>query len=219
MRDIVVGEVQGDRPIRLLDVGCGTGSLVFRLADALPHASLVGLDVSSANIRAAKEQQAERPAAARVQFVAADYLDYVDEPFDAIVTDGVLHLIDRDTTTLVRKLAADLHAGGVLVCNMPFDCLYNNVFAVVRRLLRSIRTPWLDRAILQVGRVLHGREMDDAGLRERVGYMYVPPSRVMNDELAARFAAAGLQRTTDYPMESTSLSQLRHRVFVFVRRG
>jgi hypothetical protein len=102
---------------------------------------------------------------------------------------------------------------------MPFDCLYNNVFAVVRRLLRSIRTPWLDRAILQVGRVLHGREMDDAGLRERVGYMYVPPSRVMNDELAARFAAAGLQRTTDYPMESTSLSQLRHRVFVFVRRG
>ena len=38
-----------DKGVRVLDVGCGTGSLLFRLADALPAASLVGIDVSPAN--------------------------------------------------------------------------------------------------------------------------------------------------------------------------
>jgi hypothetical protein len=47
--------------------------------------------------------------------------------------------------------------------------------------------------------------------------MYLAPQRVMNDELMACFAGAGLRRAAEYPMASTSLSQLRHRVTVFVR--
>ena len=39
--------------------------------------------------------------------------------------------------------------------------------------------------------------MDDAGLRERVVYMYLAPERVMNSELMARFADAGLHRVAD----------------------
>ena len=58
---------------------------------------------------------------------------------------------------------------------MPFECVYNRAFAVLRRALRTVRSPWLDRAILQTGRVLHGRDMDDDGLLERVDYMYIPP--------------------------------------------
>jgi 2-polyprenyl-3-methyl-5-hydroxy-6-metoxy-1,4-benzoquinol methylase len=217
MRDIVLANVPRNKAIRVLDVGCGTGSLLFRLADALPAAVLVGIDVSPANIRAAKREQADIAAAVRARFEVADYLEYRAEPFEVVVSDGVLHLIPGDTTALVQKLASDLRPGGVLVCNMPFDCWYNRAFAVVRRLLRALRSPWLDRLILQVGRLLHGREMDDDGLRERVGYMYVPPERMMSDRLAACFAAAGLRRTTEYTMRSTSLSQLRHRVTIFVR--
>src|SRR6185295_5598488 len=112
MRDIVLGHVPRDRAIRLLDIGCGTGSLLYRLADPLPSAVLVGIDISPANIRAAKEQQAARAPAARLEFEAADYLAYRAEPFDAIVADGVLHLVPGDTTALVRKLAGDLREGG-----------------------------------------------------------------------------------------------------------
>jgi hypothetical protein len=39
----------------------------------------------------------------------------------------------------------------------------------------------------------------------------------MDDRLMACFAAAGLHRAAEYPMASTSPSQLRHRVTVFVR--
>jgi len=217
MRDIVLAQVAVDRAIRVLDIGCGTGSLLFRLAEALPQATLVGIDISSANIRAAQRQQADRPSAARVQFETADYLRFQAEPFDAIVADGVLHLVPCDTQALVRKLAADLRPGGLLVCSMPFQCAYNTSFAVVRRTLRTIRSPWLDRAILRAGRLLHGHEMNDDGLRERVDYMYIPPERMMGEPLARDFAAAGLRRTAEYPMKSTSPSQLKHRVTIFER--
>jgi len=219
MRDIIVAHVPGDRPLRLLDLGCGTGSLVFRLADALPHASLVGIDLSRANVDAARREQARHASSARLAFEVADYLHYAAPPFDAIVADGVLHLVPGETRALARKLAADLRPGGVLVCSMAHECAYNAAFAIVRRALRRVRTPWLDRAILQAGRVLHGREMRDEELRERVGYMYLPPTRLMGRRLLREFEAAGLSLAAEYPMKSTSLSQLRHRVTVFTRIG
>jgi trans-aconitate methyltransferase len=217
MREIVLGHVPRDRAIRVLDIGCGTGSLLFRLADLLPSAALVGIDISPANIQAANEHRAARATAARLQFEAADYLEYRAEPFDAIVTDGVLHLTPGDTTALVRKLAGDLREGGVLVCSMPFECAYNTMFAVVRRVLRAVRFPWLDRRILQIARLVHSRDMDDDSLRERVDYMYIPPERMMGEQLARSFASAGLHRATEYPMNSTSPSQLKHGVTIFVR--
>jgi trans-aconitate methyltransferase len=217
MRDIVVAQVPSDRAIRLLDFGAGTGSLVFRLADALPFAELIGIDVSEANVRAAVAQQAARSDTARVHFEAANYFEFPAQPFDVIVSDGVLHLIPGDTATLIAKLAHDLRPGGLVICSMPYDCLYNRLMTILRRVLRTVRSPWLDALILRVARALHGREMDDAGLEERVIYMYLVPERVMNDRLMACFARAGLQRAAEYPMATTSPSQLRHRVTVFVR--
>jgi SAM-dependent methyltransferase len=220
MRDIVLAHAPRDRRITLLDVGCGTGSLLFRLADALPAAELTGLDVSPANIKAAEAQRAGHPAAARLRFEAADYLEYVaPAPFDAIVTDGVLHLIPGDTTSLLRKLANDVAPGGVLVCGMPYECAYNRAFSVVRRGLRVARSPWLDEMILRVGRLLHGSEMTDAGLRERIPYMYIPPARMVNPAFTASAASTDLALVARYRMPSASLSQLRHCVIVFERAG
>jgi len=217
MRDIVVAHVPADRAIRLLDLGAGTGSLVFRLASALPAAEVLGIDVSAANIRAALAQRDSGSDAARIRFETVDYLAFAADPFDAIVTDGVLHLIPGDTATLVRKLAKDVRRGGLVICCMPFDCTYNRLMTMLRRVLAAVRSAWLDGLILRVARLLHGAEMDDASLRERVIYMYLAPQRVMNEELLACFAEAGLDRVAGYPMASTSLSQLRHSVTVFAR--
>ena len=218
MRDIVLAHVPIDRPIRLLDIGCGTGSLLFRLAEALPRAALVGIDLSAANVEAAMREQPARAPSAPLRFAVADYLQYPAEPpFDAIVADGVLHLIGGDTNVLVRKLARDLGPGGVLVCSMPFECAYNAAFTLLRRLLRPFRSALVDRAILQAGRMLHGSQMPDDLLRERVAYMYLPPTRMMGERLARAFGAAGLSETAEYPMASTSPSQLKHRATVFVR--
>lgn len=202
--------------LRILDLGCGTGSLVLELAGALESASVTGIDVSAANIRAARSRHEALRQSERIAFEEVDYFRYEAPPFDVIVSDGVLHLLPGSTEALVAKLSRDLRPGGVLVCAMPYDCAYNRMFAVVRRLLRAVRSPATDALILAAGRVLHGREMDEAGLRERLHYMYMPPARLETASFTADIApAAGLRAIARYPIASVSLSQLRHRATIF----
>jgi len=215
---IVVGELPADRPLRVLDVGCGTGSLVFRLIEALPDAEVTGIDVSAANIDAAEAGRPRERRGARAHFARADYLEYATVPVDAIVSDGVLHLIGGDTLTLFRKLAHDLVPGGRLIVDMPYDCAYNYAFAMLRRVLRLARSRALDAMILAVGRHLHGREMNNEGLRERIPYMYLPPTRLAGRALRESIApSVGLRVIARHTATSTSLSQLRHEVIVFER--
>lgn len=221
MCDLVLKHVARDRALEILDVGCGTGSLVFLLVRALPGATAVGLDVSEPNIDAAEAQRStlDRAAASRVRFEHADYMARPATPVDAVTSDGVLHLIPGNTRALFAKLAADLRPGGALVVCMPYDCGYNYAFAMLRRFLRLMRSRALDTIILRIGRALHGREMSDEGLRERVPYMYIPPERLAGRHLRESIApSVGLRLITRYPMESTSLSQLKHEVLVFEKQ-
>jgi trans-aconitate methyltransferase len=200
-------------PIRVLDLGCGTGALLFRLAAALPHATCVGIDISPANIAAAEAARQQQPQSGRLSFQAADYLDWRTEPFDLIVIDGVLHLIPCDTDALVAKLAHDLKPHGILVNVMPYTCAYNEAFAILRKILRATRTRLTDAAILRVGRLLHG-EMRDELLRERIHYMYLPPQRMMSHTLAGQMERRGLRLVDRRPLRSSSLAQLKHQLTI-----
>ena len=218
MCEIVVQHAGANAPIGVLDLGCGTGSLVFRLAAALPLARIVGVDVSAPNIQAAEAHRVRLDSitAARIVFEETDYLARQTMPVDVLVSDGVLHLIPGSTRALIAKLAADLRPGGLLVACMPYDCAYNYAFAMIRRVLRLVRSRALDALILQVGRMLHGSQMDDASLRERIPYMYIAPQRLAGRSLRETIApAAGLRLIARHPMPSVSLSQLRHEVLVF----
>jgi SAM-dependent methyltransferase len=218
MCEIVVQHVAGARQLEILDLGCGTGSLVYLLAAALPSANVTGIDVSAPNILAAEAQRTQFEPAVRdrIRFEQADYLTRPASGVDAIVSDGVLHLIPGSTGALVEKLAADLRPGGVLVACMPYDCVYNYAFAMLRRVLRLVRSRALDALILQAGRMLHGSQMGDEGLRERIPYMYIAPQRLAGRSLRETIAPrAGLRLVARHPMRSVSLSQLRHEVLVF----
>src|SRR5262245_18616844 len=90
-------------PIRLLDLGCGTGRLLFRLSSALPSATCVGIDISLANIGVAEAARRLCPERDRLAFEVVDYLKWKTPPMDLIATDSVLNLIDGDTDSLVAK--------------------------------------------------------------------------------------------------------------------
>src|SRR5262249_27456518 len=216
MRDIVVAHAPHDRAIRILDVGCGTGVLAFELASALPHARITGVDVSAANISAAAARRREAPGGARVEFERADYLRYETTPVDVIVSDTVLHFIPGRRDVLWKKLAGDLGPGGALICCMAFDCAHNRMLRAARRGLRAIRSGALDAALLAAARRAYGHEMNDALLRERTEYMYIPPQQFMSTEVRADLAAAGgLRLIADGAGPTTSLTQLKQRVTIF----
>src|SRR3954452_4916978 len=66
---------------RILDLGCGTGQLTRRIADA--GAAVTGVDVASGMIAQAKANYPE------IRFEIADVRDLaLDEPFDAVFSNA-----------------------------------------------------------------------------------------------------------------------------------
>jgi trans-aconitate methyltransferase len=218
MCELVVRHAPGDRPIAVLDVGCGTGSLVVRLAEALPLASVVGIDISPVNIRAAEAERAARSCRDRVSFESIDYLQYETRPLDLIASDGVLHYIAGGAEGLWRKLARDLGPGGVIVACMAYDCAHNRITAVFRRMMRRLRSGALDRLLAAIGGLRYGHRLDTRLIQERTEYMYIPPEQLMTQAVIREIApATGLRCIAHYDMPAASITQLRQRVIVFVK--
>ena len=86
----------------VLDVGCGTGSLTCALTEQIPHAKLVGIDVSQAAIDYCRDRYAGR----RVAFDCGDAmrLPYRDQAFDHSLSLLVFQFIPDPT-----KAATEMH--------------------------------------------------------------------------------------------------------------
>jgi 2-polyprenyl-3-methyl-5-hydroxy-6-metoxy-1,4-benzoquinol methylase len=82
------------RGIRVLDVGCGRGRVVNRLAELNPASRFVGLDLSADAIAYAREE-ASRAGRENVEFRAVDLSDFdataPAEAFDFITTFDAIH--------------------------------------------------------------------------------------------------------------------------------
>jgi ubiquinone/menaquinone biosynthesis C-methylase UbiE len=123
---------------RVLDIGCGTGADLVRIAGLLPDAELHGVDLSQARIEAAR--QAVPGADLRVQ--GAEALSFADRSFQVVVLSTVLSsILDADTR---RRVAAEAlrvtsEDGVLLVYDMRLPSPANrNVRAIGKRELRAL---------------------------------------------------------------------------------
>jgi len=217
MGDIVLRHVPSGPCLRVLDLGCGTGDLVFRLAARMPSASLVGIDISTLNIAIAMGTRTKASSADRIEFAAVDWLDFEAPAFDLIVSDSVIHLIEGPTDVVFSKVAHHLRPGGVLINNMPYSCAYNRALWTLRRCLGVIRGRQIEAFVLAVARVLHGRQFSRSQLQERISYMYLVPRRVTNASLEKLLASCGLERIAEYATPHPSLGQPKHKTTVLRR--
>jgi len=74
------------RPLRVLDVGTGSGCLLLTLLAELPYATGVGTDVSVAALAVARTNAERCGLAGRSQWLEADMLEAVDGPFDILIS-------------------------------------------------------------------------------------------------------------------------------------
>jgi SAM-dependent methyltransferase len=101
-----VGITDGDR---LLDVGCGTGSLTYTLAASAPRSEIVGIDPSSAFVEYARSRTSDP----RVTFDVGSALSlpYPDASFDKCLCLLVLQFIP-DVGRAIGEMRRVLRQGG-----------------------------------------------------------------------------------------------------------
>jgi release factor glutamine methyltransferase len=84
--EIVEREGRHAQPLRILDVGTGSGCLLLTLLAELPNATGVGTDVSKAALDVARENAQRLGVAGRAEWLASDALEGVEGPFDILVS-------------------------------------------------------------------------------------------------------------------------------------
>jgi release factor glutamine methyltransferase len=75
-----------DRPLRIADLGTGTGAILLALLSELPAATGIGTDISEAALQTAAANAARAGLSERTTFVACDYASGLSGPFDLIVS-------------------------------------------------------------------------------------------------------------------------------------
>jgi len=75
-----------DRPLRIADLGTGSGAILLALLSELPDAYGMGTDISVAALRTASENAAALGLAERAGFIACDYARALSGPFDLVVS-------------------------------------------------------------------------------------------------------------------------------------
>lgn len=76
----------GDRDIRILDLGTGTGAIILALLDGVSSASGIGSDISADALNTAAENARRFGLEQRFQTVQSHWFDKIDGSFDIIVS-------------------------------------------------------------------------------------------------------------------------------------
>jgi len=99
--------------IKVIDLGCGTGTIARKVADKFPNASIVCLDVATNMIDMAKYKLSNHT---ETEFIASDFADIdFTEKFDVVVSSLALHHLetDADKKKLYTKIFENLNPNGV----------------------------------------------------------------------------------------------------------
>ena len=75
-----------DRPLRIADLGTGSGAILLALLSELPAAQGFGTDISEGALQTAGANAARAGLSDRATFIACDYASGLSGPFDLIVS-------------------------------------------------------------------------------------------------------------------------------------
>lgn len=123
---IETGLPQG-RAVRILDVGCGYGSMLDRFKELGHEVSFTGLDLCETLVAAARRRHPEQ------RWIAADIFEFSpEESFDYVLCNGLVNLrMDaslKDIGTMARRLLTKMFALSTSGCSLNFLTTAVNYF-------------------------------------------------------------------------------------------
>jgi ubiquinone/menaquinone biosynthesis C-methylase UbiE len=99
--------------LRILDAGCGTGEITFRLGEIYPQARVVGVDIIDAHLTLARSRAASLGPRVTFEHQSIFELNVPDRTFDLVVCRHVLHSIPQ-ADRVIAELARVTRSGGRL---------------------------------------------------------------------------------------------------------
>jgi len=103
---------------KVLEIGCGIGTLTGLLFQNLPKGKLVAADISDESIKIAKERI---PNADKIDFYVTDMKDFTyPEKFDFIVLPDVMeHIPVEQHPGLFKTIEKHMHDDSIILINIP----------------------------------------------------------------------------------------------------
>jgi release factor glutamine methyltransferase len=92
-----------DRPLRIADLGTGSGAILLALLSELPHAYGIGTDISIDALRTARANAITLGLGSRAAFVACSYAAALSGSFDLIVSNPP-YIASRDIADLAIEV-------------------------------------------------------------------------------------------------------------------
>lgn len=98
---------------RVLEIGCGTGSLLLLVKKAQPGAEVIGLDPDPGALAIARRKAARAGVAIQLDQGFADELPYPDASFDRVLSSFMYHHLSRAVKeNTLREVRRVLKPGG-----------------------------------------------------------------------------------------------------------
>ena len=118
--------LRGDE--RILDLGCGDGSLSRQFAERVPRGSVLGIDAAAAMLEAARDKCTPNMAVQRLDITDLDF----ESAFDIVFSNASLHWV-HDHTAVLRNIHRALRPGGVFLAQFGCDgkCLQRNNYSIL----------------------------------------------------------------------------------------
>jgi ubiquinone/menaquinone biosynthesis C-methylase UbiE len=127
---------QGFKPGRILDVGCGFGSVAIELAKAFPESEIIGVDLGEPLLDMGRKLIKDEALEEQIRLEKGDAmkLGFADKQYDLVVNTFLLHIveeplsmlneIERVTKTNGRIIITDLRRGFLALLIKKFKTAY-----------------------------------------------------------------------------------------------
>ncbi|WP_456472503.1 class I SAM-dependent methyltransferase [Methanocaldococcus sp.] len=141
----VLKEVFGNKKLKILDVGTGTGFIAILLAE-LGH-EVVGIDLSERMLEVAKKKAENRGVTIEFMIGDAENLPFCNEEFDAVINRHLLWTLPNPHKAVSEWVRVTRHGGKVVIIDGKWrgegiDEIFSNIMRWLAILIHEKKAPW-----------------------------------------------------------------------------